>query len=200
MNKRAFIDELRKRLSSMPVKECEERISFYSEMIDDRVEDGLSEEEAIAAIGEIDDIVAQILSDTVCKNNKIEKPKRKRRLKGGEIALLIIGSPLWIVLIAAALIIILSLYLVIWSLIISLWAIFVSCAACGTMGVLWGMSYTISGQGIPGVALIGAGIALLGLAILLFFGSKSSTTGVLKLTKNIILSIKKRFTKKEEAK
>ena len=47
MNKEEFLNSLRKRLKGLPNNEIEERISFYSEMIDDRVEEGMSEEEAI---------------------------------------------------------------------------------------------------------------------------------------------------------
>ena len=54
MNKQAFLERLRKALSGLPPKEQEERITFYSEMIDDRMEEGLSEEEeAVASIGTI---------------------------------------------------------------------------------------------------------------------------------------------------
>ena len=39
------------------VKDLEERLTFYSEMIDDRMEDGMSEAEAVAAIGEVEEKV-----------------------------------------------------------------------------------------------------------------------------------------------
>jgi len=39
MNKKEFADKLRARLSWLPPKEIEDRISFYMEMIDDRMEE-----------------------------------------------------------------------------------------------------------------------------------------------------------------
>ena len=39
MNKQEFLAELRKRLSGLPQADIEERIVFYSEMIDDRTEE-----------------------------------------------------------------------------------------------------------------------------------------------------------------
>ena len=39
MNKEAFLAELRDRLSGLPADGLEERISFYREMIDDRMAD-----------------------------------------------------------------------------------------------------------------------------------------------------------------
>ena len=50
MNKLEFIAELRDRLSGLPQGEVEERLSFYSEMIDDRMEDGVSEKEAVLCV------------------------------------------------------------------------------------------------------------------------------------------------------
>ena len=44
---------LRRRLSALPVAEREERIGFYGEMIDDQIEKGLSEEEAVDGIGKV---------------------------------------------------------------------------------------------------------------------------------------------------
>ena len=48
MNKQEFLDELRKGLCGLPSEDIEERINFYSEMIDDRMEEGLTEEESVA--------------------------------------------------------------------------------------------------------------------------------------------------------
>ena len=49
MNKQEFLVQLRNALSGLPKDDIEERIEFYSEMIEDRIEEGLSEEEAIAS-------------------------------------------------------------------------------------------------------------------------------------------------------
>ena len=45
MRKQEFLAQLRKALSGLPQDEIEERLTFYGEMIDDRMEEGLSEEE-----------------------------------------------------------------------------------------------------------------------------------------------------------
>ena len=60
MNKSEFLSELRTRLKGLPQNEIEERLSFYGEAIDDRIEEGVPEEDAVLEIGSIDDIVAQI--------------------------------------------------------------------------------------------------------------------------------------------
>ena len=64
MKKNEFLEELKTRLWAMPEADKERSVDYYSEMIDDRMEDGLSEEEAVAAIGDLDEIVSQILSES----------------------------------------------------------------------------------------------------------------------------------------
>ena len=50
MQKQAFLDALRSQLAGLPEAEINERLNFYSEMIDDRMEEGLTEEEAVDAM------------------------------------------------------------------------------------------------------------------------------------------------------
>ena len=197
MNKQEFIELLRSKLSGLPEKSVEDRISFYSEMIDDRIEAGFSEEEAISELGSVDEIVEQIISDIPFKKIARDKIKPQRQLRGWEIALLIIGSPLWIVLIAAAFVVIFSVYAVMWSLIVSLWAIFASFVAVGACGIASGVVFAVTGKALSGIALMGVSIACIGLAIFLFFASKAATKGMAILTKKIAVGIKKLFVKKE---
>ena len=64
MNKKEFLAQLRKGLSGLPREDIEDRLAFYSEMIEDRMEEGFSEKEAVSAIGSVDEIVSQIVADT----------------------------------------------------------------------------------------------------------------------------------------
>ena len=197
MNKQEFIELLRSKLSGLPEESVEDRISFYSEMIDDRIEAGFSEKEAIFALGSVDEIVEQIISDIPFKKIARDKIKPQRQLRGWEIALLIIGSPLWIVLLASAFVVIFSVYAVMWSLIVSLWAIFASFVAVGACGIASGVVFAVTGKALSGIALMGVSIVCIGLAIFLFFASKAATKGMAILTKKIAVGIKKLFVKKE---
>ena len=51
MNKQEYLESIRSRISAMPADDVNRFMDYYSEMIDDRVEDGLSEEEAVADMG-----------------------------------------------------------------------------------------------------------------------------------------------------
>ena len=198
MNKQAFFSSLRSRLASLPPEDLEERLDFYNEMIDDRMEEGLSEEEAVAQIGSVDEIVAQILADTPLSTLVKERIKPKKRLRPWEIVLLAVGSPLWLSLLIAAFGVVFALYAVLWSLIVSLWAVFASVAGCALGCVAGGAVITLRNP-LPGIALIGAGILCAGLSVFLFLGCKAATKGMAKLTKQIALGIKYCFVKKEAA-
>ena len=77
MNKQQFLAQLRKGLSGLPQNDIEERLTFYSEMIEDQMEDGLSEEEAVSAIGSVDESVAQVVAETPLVKIAKEKIKPK---------------------------------------------------------------------------------------------------------------------------
>ena len=103
MNKQEFLSVLRKGLSGLPQDDIEERLTFYSEMLDDRIEEGLSEEAAVAAIGDAEEVVRQAVADIPLAKIAKERIRPKRRLKAWEIVLLALGSPIWLSLgIAAA--------------------------------------------------------------------------------------------------
>lgn len=201
MNKQEFLDLLCKGLSGLPKDDIEERMSFYGEIIDDRMEEGLSEEEAVSEIGEPREIVSQIIADTPLTKLVKEKMKPRKKLKVWEIVLLALGSPIWLSLLIAAFGVILSLYVSIWSVIISLWSVFASFAAWGLTGVVAGIGISFAADGglITGVAIIGTGIICAGLSIFMFYLCKIATKGVLMLTKKFALWIKNCFVGKEEA-
>lgn len=199
MKKNEFIEKLRTELCGLPMEDIDRSVEFYGEIIDDKMEDGLSEEEAVAEIGDIESIVSQIVAEIPLAKLVKGKIKSKRTLKVWEIVLLVLGSPIWLSLLVAAAAVILSLYVVLWTAIISLWAIFVSVAACALGGIAAGIIFITKGEIPQGIAVIGGAIFCAGLAIFAFFGCLAATKGLLWLTKKIALSLKKLFIKKEEA-
>ncbi len=200
MKKPEFLEILQARLSTLPVPDLEERLDFYAESINDRMEDGLTEEQAVAALGSPDDIVAQILSDIPLTRLIKEKVRPKRRRSTLTITLIAVGSPIWLSLAIAALAVILSLYAALWSVVIALWATFAALVSGGFGGLVGGIGFAVGGQLLPGLALLAAGLTCAGLAILLFFGCKTATRGTAILAKRIVLGIKFAFVRKENKK
>ena len=112
MRKTEFLTLLRKKLSRLPKNEIQEHTAFYSEMIDDRMEEGLSEAEAVEAIGSVREISAQILGESVISS----KREKKDKLSIWEKILLIIGSPIWGTVMLVT-------FSVSWALVLTLWAV-----------------------------------------------------------------------------
>lgn len=198
MTKENFLTELREKLHGLPQEEIEERAAFYNEMINDRMEDGSTEEEAVSGIGSVDSVVEQIMADIPISTIVKEKVKPKRKLKTWEIVLLILGAPLWIPLLISALAVVFSIYVTIWSVMISIYAADLSLAAGAFAGLAGIVGFLKAGS--PAGAFFSFGTALVsaGLAILLFFGCVWLTKSIIKATKKIILSIKLSLVGKEE--
>ena len=198
MNKTEFLLALEEQLSALPWDEVSDHWDYYSEMIDDRMEEGLTEEEAVAELGTVEEIAAQILSDIPLTRLVKEKIRPKRRLRALEIVLLVLGSPIWLSLLISAFTVVLSLYVSLWAVVISLWAVFVSLIACALAGIAAGIVFASTGSAPAGVAVIGAGIFCAGLSIFLFFGCKEATKATALLAKKTVLGLKRCFLRKED--
>ena len=199
MNRQEFLLKLSIGLSGLPMEDIEERLVFYGEMIDDRMEEGFSEEDSVREIGDVDEIISQIIAETPLTKLVKEKIKIKRRLGIWEIVFLALGSPIWLSLLIATFAVVISAYAVLWSVIISLWSVFVSFIGAALGGIVAGGVLVCLGNGITGVAMLSAAIICVGFSIFSFYGFKAATKGALLLTKKIVFGIKNCFIKKEEA-
>lgn len=196
MNKNDFLATLRERLNGLPEEDITKSLDFYGEMIDDRAEDGMSEVEAVEALGNIEDIISQILSEVSLPRLVKEKVKPKRELKTWEIVLLILGAPLWIPLVLAVILTALAIYVSVWSLIIALYSADLSIAVSGLASIGISVVLLFDGQFVSFGTLFGIGLVFTGLSILLFFAFNYVTKGILWLSKKALIGIKGWFIKK----
>lgn len=198
MNKQEFLNELRKRLSPLDEQDIESSLEYYSEMIDDRIEEGLTEEKAVEAIGSVEDIASQILLDTPLPKLIKSKMKPNRALRVWEIVLIILGAPMWLPLLIALIVIILSVYIVMWSVIISLYSSAIAVAASGIGVFLGSFVLLFTGNILSGFFAIGSGLFCVGLSILMFLGCNIITKYTFILSKKIPKWIKSLFISKEK--
>lgn len=199
MTKMQFLMSLHDQLLGLPKEDVEQRLNFYSEMIEDRMEEGMTEAEAVAAIGSPEEIVSQIIADTPLVKIAKERIKPKRRLKSGEIVLLALGSPLWLSLLLAAGAVILAVYASTWSVIFSLWAAFGALVAGAAVGLVAGIALACIRSVPSGMVMLAAGMVCVGLSILMFRGCKLATQGILILTRKFAVWLKNHWMKKEAA-
>lgn len=208
MTKLEFLTQLQNGLGALTESDAQERLNFYSEMIDDRIEEGFSEEQAVAQIGDVEGIVASILAEipqrTPTKQPVTVTPKpeprgttapkqEKKGMRAWQIIMLIVGAPLWIPLLAAALVIVLALLAVLWSLVAVAWAVFATLVGIGIGGVISGIANTVSGNLPIALQLLGMGLAGAGLAIFAFHGCLALTKGSAYLTKIVCKGIFRLF-------
>lgn len=158
MNKLEFINELGEKLSLLPPGEVSGILDYYVESIDDRVEDGMDEEAAIASLGSLDDLAAKILSEqeSLAPPTAPEPPKfnwevapedappppppepepKKRRMSPGIIVLLVLGSPVWLSLLLGLGCAAFGIWIAAWAVLGSL---FIAAAAMAFAGVIGGI-------------------------------------------------------------
>lgn len=172
MTKNEFIHELNELLYVVPQSEKKRSIDYYSEMIDDRIEDGESEDEATAKIGNPKAIAADIISniplyDTI--KTEINNMRKKNTLL---IVLAVMASPIWlsllIVLFAAAL----SVYISLWSIALSIIAATVGivCGAAG--GIIISVIMAVTEPIQDALFIFGCSLILAGISVFLFYAIK----------------------------
>lgn len=190
MTKKEFIHELRNRLKGLPNNDIEDCISFYSEMIDDRIADGENEEQAVAAI-DIDDAVKEAAAKTPLLSLVKHNVKPKRSLRAWEIILLILGFPLWFPLALVFLVLVFVLVLLIWILVIVTYSVEV--ALLGGAVVSFASFIGYFGAGQFNLMPLGASIMAAGLALLFLILCVLATKLTAKLSKKIVVGIKMIF-------
>ena len=200
MLKQEFLDALRNSLSGLPQADIEERLTFYGEMIDDRIEEGRTEEEAVNEIGPVDEVVRQIVEETPLTRIVKEKIKPKRKMRAWEIVLLILGFPVWFSLLVAAGAVLLSLYVTLWSLVIALWAVEIAFIVSAVALLCGAIMLFVSGHGLAGLLALGAALIFAALSIFLFFACVAASKGTVLLAKKIVVGIKNLFVGKERTK
>jgi uncharacterized membrane protein len=170
-------------------------IDYCREMIDDRMEDGLSEEEAVAAMGSPEYVASQFLMDAPRKAP--EQPVKSRELKTWQIVVLAITSPIWITLAFGAMIALFSLVISVAATLFGLY-----CAAGGL--ILGGVVALVVGlAAIPMPDLLfplAAGAMLIGIGLLMILGLNFCFRQSIRLCKWLFTKIQSLFSKKESVK
>lgn len=193
MNKQEFLKRIEQCLSGFDKVDIDERINFYSEMIDDIIEDGKTEQQAISEIGSVDSVLEQILQDIPLSKLVSKKIKPLKKLNIWRIVLLVLGSPVWLSILIALLAVIVSVFILLWSVIVSLWAVLASLIACAVGAVASSFIWFNLGFQLTGIIAIAAALICAGLTIFSFFGCRLATKGILYLTKKAPFVIKSLF-------
>jgi uncharacterized membrane protein len=194
MKKEEFLRELRRNLAGLPKDEIDNRVDFYAEMIEDRIDEGLEEEEAVAQIGSVDDIVNDIAKDTHIVKLIKEKVKPKRQIKTWEIVLLVLGFPLWFPLAVTGILLCAVGYLLIWVFDIAAYAIECAFGASFIAGLI--AFFAAYSDGVTNYLPLGIAVASLGGVFAFYNVCVVMTKGTFRVSKRIVTKIKARIIKK----
>lgn len=191
MSKQEFLKKISEGLSNLPEEDVNKFVDYYCEMIDDGMEDGLSEEEAVETLGSVDDIVASIMMDMPISKLVKTRVKPSHTLRAWEIILIVLGFPIWGSLLCAGIAVVFSLYIALFSVIFALYAVGVAIVICAVAGILGMVLMLCTGKGITiALFLLGFGLISVGIAILIFPLLNMMAKGIIYIGKKMILGIK----------
>ena len=194
MTKQEFLSSLRAKLQGLPQEDIDERVSFYDEMISDRMDEGEKEEDIIQEIGNVDDVVRTIAADIPLSKIVKHKMKPKRPIPAWVIVLIALGFPLWLPLVITALVLLVVFWSLVWVMVIVSYSVEGALVTSAISGFVCFFAYLFNGE-INMVAL-GSSILSAGAAILMVLGCIYATIGSIKLSKRIVTGIKMIFIKK----
>ena len=198
MRKEEYLNRIRDLLQGLPSEDLEPSLAFYAESIEDRMEDGMSEEEAVASMESPEEAVRTIQMELPLPKLVKARVRDRRRMGPMEIILLVLGFPLWFPLLLTAAVLALTFYLLVWVLVLVLGVVVLSLAvsalACAVASIV-----VFSKAGLKGLLLVlGAGFVLAGLAILLSLLLPPACRGTVKLGKAMLRGTKSLLIRKEK--
>ena len=199
MTKEQFLQHLAHDIAGLPQTDVSRWLEYYGEMLDDRMEDGMGEEEAVAALGEPAQIARQILAETPFTRLIKERLKMRQTLPVWALILLILGSPVWLSLVVAAVAVVLSVLISLWACMLAFYAVELSFAAGAIGGLaLCAVEFYFAAP-VLGFLFLGGALAMAGLAIVTLPLWKLLTRLMIKASRGFWLCIKKLFVRKEKA-
>ena len=197
MDKKEFLSALEAQLAGLPEADRQSSLDFYAEMLDDLMEGGMTEQEAVASLGSVDAIAREILMDTPLPKLIKAKMKPKLRMRAWEIVLIAVGSPVWFPILIALFAVALSLYITLWAVVISLYAADLSFAISAPAGIVAAILLFVQGEAAGGLLFLGAGLVLAGLTVLWLLLCNLTAKGAWQLGKLTLRGIKACFIRKE---
>ena len=166
MNKSAYIDRLETLLQCLPKDKRAEVVSFYGEAIEDRIEDGMSEEDAVAAMGSVEIVAETILAELPVVPRVVAKTKRKSLVLLWVLAIL--GCPVWVPLAAAFLVTTVAVYLCIWIVAACVWLLAALLVLALPLGIFLAWCGIVAGLPAFALAQTGVGMMVCGIGLLVF--------------------------------
>lgn len=179
MTRNKYLKELRSFLGKLPKEDRKRILEFYNELIDDKLEAGQSEEEILGKFGSPEELAKQIFQDN---GQTYSPPNTTSRIM--RISAIVLGSPIWLSLLAVFLVLVFALFLVLWAAVVSFWCCVFAFGIAGIGGAA-GSILMLFFTGQPAAAFFQLGISLAagGLGLLTGMGMRKLTLLCAQFTK-----------------
>lgn len=197
MTKAEYLSRLESLLSCLPEGQRAESLAFYEEMILDRMEEGLGEEEAVSTLDAPGVVAEAILDDLPAVPRVVAKTRRKSRVLLW--VLVILGFPVWGALLAALAITMLSFYATVWIFVAVVWGLAVLLVLGCPLFLLLAVCGLIVGNAPYTLVEFGAALVALGLGLLLVRLAFELTRGVALLSAAVVRRAVSPFVKRRDS-
>ncbi|MEG2116522.1 MAG: DUF1700 domain-containing protein [Clostridia bacterium] len=200
MTKKEFLSELAKSLKRFPQNEVDKSIDFYSELIDDKIEDGISEEEAVESLGSPTSVAGKIIDESPFRalytsaklendgGNSSATTTKSRQFPTWAIVLLSVTAIVWVPLAFA-------LTVTVWAVVFALIATVLAMVVSGVVFLVASPIAFAQLGSVGGFMVIGLSMIAIGLGIFAIFGAIYLFKGVVSLSKKIFNSSKQAINK-----
>ena len=197
MTKADFLQLLERALSQLSEEERRANLEYYSELLDDTLEEGMTEAEATAKLGSPAAIAESILQEMPLSKLVSTRMKPKSGWTPLAIILAVVGSPVWVPLLLAGVAVVAALFVSIWALaavaVVVVLALALAVIAAPVLAVRTAVLT------LPlGLLLLGGGLVLLGLCVLGGLMAVELCKLLAQLTVLLAHKIKGLFIRKEE--
>ena len=197
MTKADFLRLLERALMQLSEEERQKNLEYYSELLDDMMEEGMTEAEATAKLGSPNQIAQSILQEMPLGKLVSTRMKPKSGWTPLAIVLAVVGSPVWVPLLLATVAIVLAVFVSIWALGFAAVAVVLGLAVAVVATPIIAIRAAV--MTLPlGLILLGAGLVLLGLCVLGGLMAVELCKLLWQLTVWLAHKIKGLFIRKEE--
>ena len=197
MTKADFLQLLERALAQLPEEERRANLEYYSELLDDMLEEGMTEAEATAKLGSPSQIAQSILQEVPLGKLVSTRMKPKSGWTPLAIVLAVVGSPVWVPLLLAGVAVVLALFVSIWALGFAAIAVVIALAVAVVAAPIIAIRAAMLTLPV-GLMLLGAGLVLLGLCVLGGLMAVELCRLLWQLTVWLAHKIKGLFIRKEE--
>ena len=197
MTKADFLRLLERALMQLSEEERQKNLEYYSELLDDMMEEGMTEAEATAKLGSPNQIAQSILQEMPLGKLVSTRMKPKSGWTPLAIVLAVVGSPVWVPLLLAGVAVVLALFVSIWALGFAAVAVVAGLVVVAVAVPIIAIKTAVLTLPL-GLMLLGAVLVLLGLCVLSVLMTVELFELLRRLTVWLAHKIKDLFIRKEE--